>query len=234
MRATHGSLLLLLLLLLLMDETVIGGPVPSRPVIDVRSDLTTKPTVDVPLLPNFDRFVSLDNDLDLLMDYALSSPNELMGASIDRSYYLESVGPDTDLTLGASNDADIRPRLITSLAKGAEQAAKGAQKGVNAKNKVAPPQTQSKLEKDGKIIENVGKGLTKAASALDAAGPLGEIAATALQVIGTFLEILGAVLNAAAEAERKSDEVCSLAFLSFWADRYDLWDVLGPVGSAVS
>lgn len=229
MRATHDSLLSQLLLLSLMERIVIGGPVPSRPIVNVRLDLTTlKPIVDVHLLPNYDRFGSLDNDLNL-MDYTLSSPNfELALASTD-SYYLESVLPDTDITLGAgTNNVAIRPRLITSLAKGAEQAAKGAQKGVNAKDKVAPPKTQSKLEKDGKIIENVGKGLTKAASALDAAGPVGEIAATALQVIGTFLEILGAVINAAAEAERKSDEVNPLAFYLFFGLIVYLWDGFRP------
>jgi len=188
------------LLLLSIAEIVTAGPLPARPVVDVRLD--HNPTVDELHLPSTGQVWHLDDDFGNI--YKSNENLDLINERL-------TLRPDSGIAIQSRGAG-------ATVAKDAAE--KGAKKGAKGSSSSSVNTPGGGLDVAGKVTGDVAKVTGEVGAEVEGIPIVGEVLGTALEVVTSFLNILSKVFSAVAQMEKKSAEVSLVAsvHLNFLTD----------------
>jgi len=204
MKSFYGSLLLFSIAVI-----VTAGPLPTRPVVDVR--LVRNPGVDDSHLPSTGRVWQIVSDsIGLSADYL--PENDFAGASDfnDNSDHFFGIDKDVALRL-TGGGVTIQSRVATQVEEGTMKIVK--RKGGGGKGEKGAPKGQSSssvntpgggMKTAGKVTGDVAKVTAQVGVEVEGIPIVGEVLGTALEVVTAFLNVLSKVFNVVGAMEKKS------------------------------
>ncbi|KAE9400044.1 hypothetical protein BT96DRAFT_975542 [Gymnopus androsaceus JB14] len=175
------------LLLLSIAKVATAGPLPTKPVVDVRLDRS--PSVDNLYLPSTGQVWHYLDD-------------SIGSASVDYN------SNDVEFISTTDQGLTLRPSGGVAIAEGVTRM---------VRRKVAPPKPNGGgssvntpgggMQKAGQVMGDVAKVTAQVGAEVEGIPIIGEILGTALEAVTAFLNILSKVFSIVGEMEKKSAEV---------------------------
>lgn len=209
MKSLYGSLLLLSII-----KVITAGPLPTRPVVDVRMGHNRADIDDSRQTSSTGRvWQILSGSSTSSMDYL---PDVDFKSDSDSNENLDVVSSDLTPHSTVIQSRRMAARAVedaTSPMKKTVVKRKKKKEETNP-NKPSPagPAPGAGLEKAGKIMGDVSKVTGEVGAEVEGIPIVGEILGTALEVVTSFLSILSKVFNVVGEMEKKSAQVSVLTF----------------------